>query len=733
MLKKTTHFYNPHLHFHQLSKISFLASFISFLTLPTFAADNQLGEITVVEYTDKITTNSINLTTFNQIKKKQPRNIKDLLANELDIQVNDLQRTRSGNDGVNIRGLQGNRVAMTIDGISLAESQENKLFVTYGQDFGRGDFIEPTGLRSALVNYSGSYQSLSGGIDFQTLDPKDLYKDNALGGFIDSGFDSVDTSWYLSAGGAVHDDKYEGMVIVTGRFGHETKNNADSNTYNSDPANYKNSYVLTKHIYHLNEHNSLKLTFENKQKTITTNLLSSNDTIVPSTSNQKQISGYSDDTTRRTRISLNHQYQNENGWLQQARNQLYLQNSLTDQYRKRTTNSNYRQEYSNVKTQALGFQSDLVSNLNTELPQQLRYGFAFNYTNYRNNLNYTTTIDSNVDKKPTANTKQTKTYLYIEDELLVGDFAIIPRLGGMYFVSNPSNNGYNQGASEIVAVEKQHKVFLLPKLAIEWRTNDLFTPYLQYSRGVKTPSSQQLTSSFYENPFGNIKVAVVGNGKLQAETADNFDLGLKGQNETIQYRVNSFYNHYKNFINAESLIQPGYTYFIQYQNLDKAKIYGVTADVKWQFYDNTYLFSGVTYSRGKATNNGKTTPINTIQPLKLKIALSYEAEQYGGNIAMTHIRKKNDSDINGTIYNPTATINIVDLGIYWKPTKNLMLTANINNLFDKKYWNWADISYFAVQKDLGYTGDRTASLDRNNADYYTAPGRNFNVGIRYEF
>ncbi len=98
------------------------------------------------------------------------------------------------------------------------------------------------------------------------------------------------------------------------------------------------------------------------------------------------------------------------------------------------------------------------------------------------------------------------------------------------------------------------------------------------------------------------------------------------------------------------------------------------------------------------------------------------------------MKAKADKDINGTIYNPTGTVNLVDLGVYWKPIKNLTLTANVNNLFDKKYWNWADISYFAVQSSSAATGGpSSSSLSAANADTYTAPGRNFNVGLRYEF
>lgn len=56
----------------------------------------------------------------------------------------------------------------------LPKAQENKLFVSLGQDFGAGNSVEPTSLRSALVKYSGSSDALSGRVDFATLEANDL-------------------------------------------------------------------------------------------------------------------------------------------------------------------------------------------------------------------------------------------------------------------------------------------------------------------------------------------------------------------------------------------------------------------------------------------------------------------------------------------------------------------------------------------------------------------------------
>ncbi|MDG6895301.1 TonB-dependent receptor [Volucribacter amazonae] len=695
-----------------------------------------LAEITVLEEKDN---QNIDEVVIDQqyINRKQVRDLKDLFTDQLDVQVNNLQRTRSGNDGVNIRGLQGNQVAMSIDGIPLAETQENKLFVSLGMQFGRGDYIEPTALRAAKVNYSGSAQTLSGSVDFATLEPSDLIKRGNLGGFVATGYNSVDRSAYVSLAGAARNERYEGMVLTTGRWGHETKNHGDiggegSTRTKANPADYKNSYVLAKNAYWLDQANRLKLTFEHQRKTTNTDLLSANGESIDARTGT-QTSGFTKDQVNRTRLSLGHEYNNDTGWLQRAVSQVYLQNSTIQNYRQRNSASSYRIEQAEAKDKTFGFSSDLTSEINSQLPQVLRYGVSFAYSDLTNKLSRQRPAYGTVtNDKPSADTTQLKASLYVEDEFAFGNFVVIPHLSLLYYRLNPSmDGGYYQWGSDDVAVSKQSDTQVLPKLSLIWQLDDMFTPYFRYSRGVRTPSAQQLTSS-YGGSYGPIQYAIVGNPNLLPEIANNVELGIQGKTQRIQYRIAGYYNRYKNFIDWQSKAMSGYTYFIQYDNLDKAKIYGLTMEGKWNFYQDFHLAGGLAYAKGKAINEGVTTPINSVQPLKLTAGLSYELAQFGANVKITHIKGKKDKDINGSIYNPTSSVNLVDLGVYWKPISDLTLSANINNLFDKKYWNWADISYFAIM-DASANGDNTTVINANNADAYTAPGRNFNLGVRYEF
>lgn len=721
-----------------MNKKTQLALFVTTIC-STYAFANQsatLEAVEVVASTDTAATIS-----KKQIQRQQPKDLKDLLSNQLDVQVNDLQRTRSGNESINIRGLQGNRVASSIDGIPLPETQENKLLTSLGLDFGGANNVEPTSLRSATVQYGGSYQSLSGSVDFATLEPTDVIQSGNVGGFVATGYNSVDKSFYGSIAGAAKNDRYEGLVLTTARFGHETKNQGTvggegTTRTKADPADYKNSYVLVKQAYQLNDEHKVKLTFEHQQKAKTTDLLSSNGVSIDRATGT-QVSGFTDDENRRTRVSLGHEYQNDQGWLHSANTQLYFQHAQSENYRQRLSSSSNRTESGEVKQKTYGMSTNLTSLIETAVPQVLRYGFAHHQAEFGSDL-YCNTCSTGLTFDAAATTKQSKTHLYLEDEIALGNVFITPHLGLLHYRSNPSKAGYNQAAEQYAAVESQKETIFLPKFSLNWKIAPIFEPYFQYSKGVKTPSAQQLTSSFGNTVAvgGRIirQYAVVGNPNLKAETADNFSLGFKGANDKVQYDIAGYYNRYKNFIDWVSRATATHNPLIQYQNLDKAKIYGITANARWNFVDNFYLLGGVAYSKGKSEHNGTKAPINTVQPLKLKAGFGYEGESFGGNIQLTHVKAKADKDINGTIYNPTGTVNLVDLGVYWKPIKSLTLTANVNNLFDKKYWNWADISYFAVQSSSAATGGpSSSSLSAANADTYTAPGRNFNVGLRYEF
>ena len=86
---------------------------------------------------------------------------------------------------------------------------------------------------------------------------------------------------------------------------------------------------------------------------------------------------------------------------------------------------------------------------------------------------------------------------------------------------------------------------------------------------------------------------------------------------------------------------------------------------------------------------------------------------------MAHSAGKDASRIAAAAPFASPSFTALDLGVYWKPMAKLTLHTNLNNVLDAKYWRWSDVSGLADSSVV--------------KDAYTAPGRNVQVSVRYDF
>ncbi|WP_156471595.1 TonB-dependent receptor domain-containing protein [Snodgrassella sp. CFCC 13594] len=538
----------------------------------------------------------------------------------------------------------------------------------------------------------------------------------------------------LSGAAALSRGDWRGMVLATWRKGQETDNRGDvggqgSNRTEPDPLDYNSRYFLTKHEYDINEHHSLSFVAE---------YLSRNQWMDAQSQLTSRITSYNAlDENKRTRLSLGHHYQNDDGPVQDIQTQLYWQKSETnsDTYQNGTSFTSsyyrpkgYRQQVFNNQDQVWGLGSNWVSRIDGDgLKQIWRYGVDVAYhdlsSDWQSNYHY-------AKSKPTADSKMLQMKLYVDGDLDFNQLVVSPGLSAHYYRYSPSTNGYVTNTTNSVAdLGKQHDFELTPRLGLAWKINPLFEPYVQYSRGFKAPSAQQLGTSFNPGFY-----SVWGNPELKPETANNFELGLRGKNDVLEYGIAAFNNKYKNFIDLVELDArlAGQYVTYQYKNLEDAHIYGGEAFARWKFAPNWLASGSLAYSRGTFTNEGVKSPLNSVTPVKVKLGIAYNQETWGTNVDFTYAAAKKDKDIYNATFNPSKSYALVDFGGYWKPNKHLSINAGINNIFNQKYWNWSDISYFLPNANTSQN-DATVSMTSTNADRYTATGRNFNVGVRYTF
>ena len=186
---------------------------------------------------------SVTVISAQEIEDGLIKDIKDLVRGEPGVSVRNAPARftaagastgRDGNAGFNIRGLEGNRVLIVVDGVRVPDS-----FAFGAQSVGRGDQVDLDTLKSVEIvrgPASALYGSdgLAGSVSFITKDPSDILKGgDAFAGRARIGYASADESWTESALLAGQVGRWEGLLTYTRRDGEGQKTagtNASANT-----------------------------------------------------------------------------------------------------------------------------------------------------------------------------------------------------------------------------------------------------------------------------------------------------------------------------------------------------------------------------------------------------------------------------------------------------------------------------------------------------------------------
>lgn len=167
------------------------------------------------------------IVTRKQLNEQNIQNAHDLVRYNTEVDVAEVGRY--GNKGFAIRGVDGNRVAMSLDGVALPEVESNELFSPYGYIY-EGRFNPDTEVLGSVKITAGADSiiagsgAVGGSVSFNTKEPASMVKDGNLGGYAKVGYTSKNEEWLSAAGLAGVYDKTEFLLNYAHRTGHELKN-----------------------------------------------------------------------------------------------------------------------------------------------------------------------------------------------------------------------------------------------------------------------------------------------------------------------------------------------------------------------------------------------------------------------------------------------------------------------------------------------------------------------------
>jgi len=216
----------------------------------------------------------------------------------------------------------------------------------------------------------------------------------------------------------------------------------------------------------------------------------------------------------------------------------------------------------------------------------------------------------------------------------------------------------------------------------------------------------------------------VGNPELKPSRNTELDLGIKYSTDKALIKATAFYSFVQDYITVHnqgrvnSVSSSPNSQARSYENVD-AQFFGGEVDLRLSLTQELFLFGGMSYVQArketKPEKNIRSSKVAEIPPLKTRLALRYDKGTYFGEVetVLSATQNRVDRDLNEQKTSGYGVVNVKVGGNF----KGFTITAGIDNLFDKKYFE--HLSYL---RDPFATGVKVPE-----------PGRTFYINASYTF
>lgn len=710
-------------------------------TLPQLVVSGSMQEQAVDDLPQ-----SIDVIDARTLEEQQSRTLRDALQDlpntsvrtapaRLAVGAGSASFARDGNTGINIRGLGGNRVLMTVDGIRMPRSYVSRSAI-FDREYLSLELFKRVELLRGPASALYSSDALAGVVNFVTLQPADfLHDDKTLGGRISAQYSSEDDSKLLAgtvAGRA--SESVQWMLTAQARRAHALKTMGSNDAANTDrttanPQNDGDQAVLAKVVISPSATQRHVLSFEHVNRDSSAHLLSSR-TPVP-TKPADVLDESTDYQATRNRLTWDARYDIGTGWADHLRTIVALQKSGS----LRTGTSDLKSGAHRVRDNRYDerlWQFDLQAEKVLRMgawTHRIAYGAEYTRNQISNLYDGVGPLPPDVfPLKRFPDTRETSTALYLQDETVWGNWTFTPGLRIEHFaIDVTSQAGFYPPAAQ--PGSSLAKSAVLPKLGILWRTTPAWSIFGQYSEGFRAPEPGQLNDHF-EAVVPGSHVLIQPNPNLQPERSRGFELGARGRLERLKIEATAFVNNYSNLIvDADFIKQVGTDRYFQSVNVGRARIHGLElkGSYDWGTVADGRLSSTFSWGMARGKNRETGQPLNSVDPSQATLGLRYDTAPWSIWATLRYRQAKKPGDIDNTaIFNSkpdvqfaTPSFTTLDLGAQWRLAKDTRLNLAIHNLTNRKYWLWSDVY-----------GQASSSAV---LDAYSRPGRSVRVSLVKDF
>lgn len=715
-----------------------------------------------------------------KLEQEQAQNFEDAIRYIPGVNIVDMGRF--GDNGFNIRGLEGDRVAITVDGLSFAETVET----TPAYEFfraGRGS-IDIDSLKSIEVvkgadSITAGSGALGGAVLFTTKDPYDYL--NADGddtyfrvktGYTSSSDELMTTATLANRTGAI-----ESMVLYTRRRGHEAESWYDSSPVATgsqrrtpDPIDRESDNVLAKVALVLSETQRFGLVGEYSRATNEIDNLSR-------VGGLGYLERRADDDSDRDRYGASYLWQDQGtvfdsveitadrvetksrglttilagtGCAQNITPCLRTEDRATEQVLDRAA-----MDFTKGWSDERGSHS-LVYGLAW---QRRDVGFTAIDSRFIGTTSATSSVTVAPDQVP--KTDVTNYSAYLRDSVYLLADRLTLNAGARYDRTAYSPRLDPQFVDDSNTVRDTEFAAPTWQASAEFKFLPEHSVWAQVGRGFRAPSVGEMyaptsTTLATEVATGN-QVRLwdsVANQDLESEESLNTEVGYRWQSERHQLGISAYRDKYTNFIESATFIRNAdIAYrtcsgngacsvtlgneYIMPANLGEVTVKGVEVEGRWLINEQWSARLAWTYREGEKKNGD---PLPSIVPATGVIGLRYASPSQGwsltGNVTHAAAKKLEDAAITATNDFFESLVpdylsdeyTVLDLLGELDVTSAIRLTAGIYNVFDEQYYKWPRVRFVNEGTTTLY-----GYVSGNGIGRYSEPGRNFRVSLAWQF
>lgn len=619
------------------------------------------------------------------IQEQMIRDTRDLVRYSPDVGVSDDGRRMKG---FAMRGVEDNRVGISIDGVALPSSEENSLYARYG-NFNNSrlsidtELVKGVDITKGADSFESGSGSLGGNVNYRTLDARDIVlPEQNFGALLRSGYASKNREWANTVGFGYADNVFDAVVLYSRRRGHEMKSGGDvvdfvgfgeldkqdqaergSARIHPDPSKHNNHSYLVKlgwqptdshrFGFSVNGQNNSNYTYE---KTYSL------------TSYWREA----DDIQKRTNINLSHEWTPASSVLSLLRTDL---------------------DYQKTRNGAINYKGDMVRTGDWRTGYQYHNGFMADRdernmdTKYKritfrldsqpfslwageHRLSFKTfasrrdfeNVNDDLDFNSTGNITDRKHYTIIRpmktdqfgfslQDKIAFDDKLSVNAGVRYDYEKVKPQAFkpdtpclstcvNDGNPAARSFNTWNGV-----LGLDYRFNDTWRAAYQINTGHRVPTASEMYFT-YTSPYGNW----IANPSLKAERSLNQTLSLRGKNDKGLLDFSLYQTRYRNFLfEEEKTYQVPNEYYNEHScyynpkycnptlteigqqmvNIDKARVRGVEFKGELNLHQVMSVPEGFKLSGALGYSKGKLSgdrgSMLSIQPLKLVLGFDYES------------------------------------------------------------------------------------------------------------